>query len=122
MVVTTIALNNMRDASVATINNNYTHIAVGTVNTAPAVSDTALGGEVLRKPFQETTGPTGGVLTTSMRISTTEANGNTLVEIGVFDESSGGTMASRNLITSLAKDNTKEVWIDIRYAFIAENS
>ncbi len=122
MVLTTYELNLMRDQAINHLNTNFTHIAIGSGTTTPSISDTALTTETLRKPFQETTGPTSGVYTMSMRIAPSEANGTNIEEIGVFDDSSSGNNALHKLTTSYAKTNTKEVWIDIQVTITAANS
>lgn len=121
MVITTTTLNAIRDAAIDYINDNFTHIAVGDNNTTPSPSDTALGNEFLRKTFQETDTLTPGQIILSMRISTTEGNGNTIKEVGVFDAGAGGNMATRNLTTEYAKTSSKEVWIDVTIVATALN-
>lgn len=121
MVVTTYQLNQMLDAVVSSF-DNYTHIAVGSVNTPPAITDTTLAAEIIRKTFQTSEKVVAnGTYTFAMRLATSEANGYTIREIGVFDASSGGTMALRTLTTELAKTSDVEVWIDVTVAVEVAN-
>ena len=115
MAIPTGTQNNIRDDAASYISSTFTHIAVGDDNTTPTTGDTTLGNELLRIAFTDTTGPTNGVYTMSMRISTTQLNGNTIREIGVFNAASGGTMLTRLLTTEYAKTSDKEVWIDVTF-------
>jgi len=115
MVVTDTAQDDIRDDAIAYIQSTFTHIAVGDDNTTPVGGDTTLGNELKREVFVETSGPTNGVYVMSMRLSTTELNGSTIKEVGIFDASSGGTMLCRLLTTEYAKTSDKEVWIDVQF-------
>ena len=92
--------------------NNFLYGAVGTGTTAPTPSDTALESEVLRKPRQQYSEPDPDTVVVSLWIASTEANGNTLSEVGFFDDASAGTLYARQIFTGIAKDNTIELWID----------
>lgn len=96
----------------ADINTNWTHVAVGTGTTAPAVSDTALGTEVWRAVRKEIS-TVGDKVTVSAWIPSTDANGSALTEVGAFNASSGGTMWSRDTFTAINKTSSIEVWIDL---------
>lgn len=84
---------------------NLTYLAVGTGNTAPATSQTALGGEIGRTNFDngtaraEAMGPGNAywrqILTRLFTES--QANGN-IAELGMFNASAGGVMWMRQLI------------------------
>ncbi|MGQ9845889.1 MAG: hypothetical protein ACUVQP_00090 [Bacteroidales bacterium] len=82
------------------------YIAVGTSTTAPATSDTALGGESVRKAISNFS--TGGLTsstpfwTAEVLFATDEAN-TTLAEVGLFNSSSGGTMLARATFSTINK-------------------
>ena len=86
-----------------------THIGIGTDNTAAATTDTALGAEVDRNAIL-TDFASGAVATFKAFFSKSEANGNTIAEVGMFDAASGGTMFCRSvLVSSIVKDATKSI-------------
>lgn len=104
------------DAILDKIENEGQYLAVGTGTTPPIPSDTSLENEVLRKARQEyTRNDATGTIILSMWIASTEANGNDLSEVGVFDSSTGGKMLARETFPSLAKTQDLEVWIDIEF-------
>lgn len=85
--------------------------AVGTDNTAAAAGNTTLGTEVFRGAITQTI-KTNGLLTVKLYISSTEANGNTLVEGGPFcngatDSADTGTLYARATHSALAKTAAK---------------
>ncbi len=112
MVLTQTLLDDARDEVKSYILTNGTHIAVGTGTGTPASTDTALGTEVLRKAIQESSSTTSTV-TLSLWLATTEANGNSLTEVGSFNAASGGTMWQRDTFTAFAKTSSKEMWVDV---------
>lgn len=77
--------------------------AVGTDNTGPAAGDTTLGAEVYRAAITTAVRTSPGVITITMFVPTTAANGSSLVEIGLFTLSSAGTMFSRAIHSSITK-------------------
>ena len=86
-----------------------THIGIGTDNTAAATTDTALGAEVDRNAIL-TDFASGAVATFKAFFSKSEANGNTIAEVGMFDAASGGTMFCRSVLaSSIVKDATKSI-------------
>lgn len=115
-MLTSVTQTNVKSDTLDCLYDTISHIAVGTGTTDPTVSDTALESEVLRKARQEATKNIGsGTVTVSMWIASTEANGNTLSEVGTFDSASGGNMFSRDTFTGLNKTSSIEVWIDIEF-------
>ena len=112
MVNTTNFLNTIKEGVKDKIDSEATHVAVGTDNTTPTSSDTTLGSEVLRKARQDYTEGTSDVVV-SLWISSLEANGNDLKEVGIFNASSGGTLLTRETFTTISKSSNTELWIDI---------
>ena len=88
----------------ALINNStspFTYMAVGTNGTAATTSDTTLGAEIARQVFSSSS-----VSTNVVTLSTTYAAGTatgTLQEAGIFNASSGGTMLSHVVFSSVSK-------------------
>lgn len=84
---------------------NLVYLAVGTGNTAPTVSQTALGGEIGRTNFDngvsrvEAMGPGNAYWRCifSRLFTEAQANGN-IAELGMFNASSGGVMWMRQLM------------------------
>jgi len=89
-----------------------THIAVGTDDTAVQATDTSLGSEVYRDDVTALDNPSTGTLKVRLFISSTNANGNTLREAGLYDLKNAGTLLARVVFeTEIEKDNTKSVQI-----------
>ena len=74
-------------------------MAVGTSNTAPAVTDTQLGNEVFRKQVTTYTngGSTGEVLVTAY-IAPSELNGTAIAEVGFFAGNSATATANSGVL------------------------
>lgn len=79
-----------------------TDIAVGTDNTAPVAGDTTLVTEVFRNLITRRTASPQKA-TFQLFLDTGDANGNTLVEAGIFNRSSGGDMLSRVIFAAIVK-------------------
>ena len=104
------------DAILDKIENEGQYVAVGTGTTPPMPSDISLENEVLRKERQEYSREDAtGKIIISMWLSTLEANGYDLSEVGVFDSDMDGNMLSRDTFPPLTKTSDLEVWIDIEY-------
>lgn len=102
----------------------FTYLAVGTSSTAPAASQTALGGEI------STNGLTRAAATVS-RVTTTQTNdtlqlaktftvtgSSTVEEVGVFNDATTGTMLGRALTTSksVVNGDTLSITYKIKFA------
>ena len=99
-LITTAGLNQARDLLGG---GNYcpSHIAVGDDATAPVLGDTVLGNEVFRKVLTQIDFDPGAKVQFTLFIDTSEANGNTLREGGLFNSQipGQGDLFSRVLIT-----------------------
>lgn len=100
------------------INKDASHLAVGTDDTTPASSNSSLNNEVFRGAVTSTTDQLS-TLKTSTLIDTSEANGNTLKEVGLFTASSGGTLLNHAIISDVVKTDAKAVTIDVSLTFSA---
>lgn len=98
------------------VNEDASHLALGTSTTDPTVDDTALGNEVFRTGVTSTLDD-GTSLSTSTFIDTSEANGNTIEEVGLFTASSGGTLLNHASVQSVAKTSSKTLTIDVTLTF-----
>ena len=85
MTLMTTLLTNVREDVIAYLDSKFTHGAIGRDTTAAVAGDTALGGEVLRKARESSDLTVTGKITTSLKIQTTEGNGNSIAETGWFD-------------------------------------
>lgn len=102
----------------------FTYLAVGTSTTAPAATQTALGGEI-------TTNGLGRSSATVSRVTTTETNDtlqltktftvsgtSTVEEAGIFNDASAGTMLGRALTgsKSVVSGDTLIVTYQVKFA------
>lgn len=93
--------------------DSTSHIAVGNGSAAFLSGDTSLDNETLRRILEDTTkNLSEGYYIFAIRVPATQINGTNIVEVGVFDASTGGNMFLREILTSYTKNNV-EVWIDI---------
>lgn len=92
------------------------YLAVGTDGSDATVGDAALGNEVYRVVHTERENR-GRDLWTSTFLDTTEANGNTLQEVGLVTQSSGGMFANRAVIAEVEKNSKKTCTIDVTLKF-----
>lgn len=93
------------------------HMEIGTGTTAAAVGDTALETAVVRNAIVSAT-ESSGVATFKSFFSKSDANGSTISEVGMFDQSSGGTMFCRALLsTTVAKTSTISLSITWTWTF-----
>jgi len=93
------------------------HLALGTDSTAESSSDSSLGNEVFRTSVTDSIDK-GSELLTSTFVDSTEANGNTIEELGLFSAASGGTMFNRSTqFSSIAKTNDETVTFDVSLTF-----
>jgi len=93
---------------------NTTHVAIGTGTTAFTTGDTTLETETVRNARQTYSQTTSSV-TTSGYFNSTQGNGTSITEYGVFNAGAAGTMASRDLATAIAKTSSIEIWVDETY-------
>ncbi len=112
MVNTTTFLNTLKTAVKDKIILDGSHLAVGDDDTTPTVGDTTLGNELLRKARQEYTEGTSDVII-SLYLNSLEVNGDSLKEVGLFDAVSAGNLLVRDIFTTISKNSSTEVWIDI---------
>jgi hypothetical protein len=86
--------------------HNFSHIGIGSDDTAPATSQTALGLEVTRKAISsfDTTNLTANPPNWQAQVQFATNEGNTtLKEVAILNSSAGGTMLARATFASFVK-------------------
>jgi hypothetical protein len=112
-MITTFILGNTATDVIAGLDTNITHIGVGTDTTTPVEADTVLGAEVDRNA-EYTSTLSSNQFKSQLRLDTTDANGYTLAEIGMFNAATTGTMYTHNLISAFAKTASKKaIYINV---------
>ncbi len=98
-------LNLIRDLLDGDAPAGLTHMAVGTGSTAAAAGNTTLGTEVYRGAVTQRVS-TSKTLVVKWFVSSTQANGSTLAEAGIFNAASAGTMFARAVLaTTISKSS-----------------
>jgi hypothetical protein len=98
------------------------YVAVGTGTSTPLANNTTLETEVFRGTIDSQTS-SAGVSKNAILIGFSEANGNTLTEVGAFSGSASGTVDTGTLMSralfpvAIVKDNTKAIFIEISHTF-----
>lgn len=95
------------------------HLAVGSDNTAVALSDTTLIAEVARIALTSGT-RASNVLTFYAYLPGSQGNGVNLRECGIFNSSSGGTLFARATFSSIAK--TSSIAVTFTWQFTITSS
>ena len=96
-LITTLGKNLVRDLlGMAAGITGLNYIAIGTDDTAAAITDTVLGNEVHRAVFTDVVYDTAKI-TLKYYLSSSTANGNTLVEAGLFGDDASATPDSGTL-------------------------
>lgn len=102
----------------------FTYLALGTSTTAPAASQTALGGEITTDGLERASATISRVTTTQtndtlqLDYTWTASGSQTVEEVGVFNDASAGTMLCRGLTTtkSLSSGNILGVVYQIKFS------
>jgi len=114
MVFTLDGLNEIRNWLAGDSATAPVAIAVGTGNTAVTSSDTALTAEIFRDTTSDTTAPF--LVTYEMVMSSLDGTGNTIVEMGLVNNTAAttGTLFTHNLFAAIAKTSSIEVQFEQR--------
>jgi len=112
MVLTTLLLADIRDNTKTRISTTFTHGAVGTGTTTPTAGDTTLVTEVFRDTIDEVDTSGTDTAVSSLRVLTSEANGNAIAEHGTFNMAAGGSMWTRNTMTAINKTSDIQLFMD----------
>ena len=102
------------------VDKDAAYLAVGDDDTAPTTSDSTLTNEVFRKQITDYS-QTGNELLASTFIQSSEANGETFREVGLFAGSNpSDTMFNHSTISDIVKDGTRTITIDVTLQFTAQ--
>lgn len=115
MTMNSTFLGEIRANTKTYISTEVTHIGVGDDSTTPTPTDSALGNETFIDAVDDTDTSQTGKAVMSLRIATTENNGNDIDEVAAFDAASGGNLKSRDVITTISKTSDIQVYIDLEY-------
>ena len=110
-MITNAGLNLLRNWMYGDSVNPLSHIGIGTGTSTPQVTETDLVTSILRKAFTSQVKGSDGIATYEMTLLTSEGNGNTLAEVGIFNAVSSGDMLNR--ITHIGIDKTSD--IELKY-------
>ena len=99
-LIPTVDLNMIRDAYYGDVADcEIKYMAVGSDNTAPALTDTTLGTETFRKILTSHSKPADGQIMTTVYIAPAEAVG-AIEEIGWFSGAAAGAGADSGILSS----------------------
>ncbi len=104
-VVTNVGRNLFASLLVEDISLFPGYLAIGTGNTAASTTDAALGTEVHRNVLISASA-SAGVITYKAFFDKSEANGNTIAEVGLFDAASSGNMFCRSVLGATVTKTT----------------
>ena len=110
-MMTTKGKQNIRDMINGDVVAHPTHIAIGDGITPPSPGDLILGSEKFRKAITGRTKVPDARLRLSMTVLTTEAIGENLSEVGLFNDPMAGDMFNRQIHSPIMKTAT----IELRY-------
>jgi hypothetical protein len=99
-----------------TVSLSASELALGDGAASPASANTRLNNEVIRIPVTDSA-DRGTSLFTSTFLDTSEANGQTLEEIGLVTQPSGGTLLNHSLIDTIDKNDETTATIDVTLSF-----
>lgn len=116
MVFTNAGKNVIRDFLGGVAATAPTHFAVGDDNTDESSDDTVLANELARKVFESTDTGAERKISFEGLVDSTEQNGQTLKEFGLFNASTSGTLFTRITHAGLEKSSS----IDVQYVIEIE--
>lgn len=94
-----------------------THMAVGVGSAALSGNQTTLGSEVVRNAVDTADDTSSYETTLTLYLTSVQATGLTLNEVGTFPISSGGSVFTRNNVSGLSKTADIEVYFDHKIIF-----
>lgn len=114
-MIVNAGLNLMRDLMADPLKEPPSHVAVGTGTTTEVAGDTTLESEVKRITLTATTKSGYGILEYVSELSSTEANGNSLSEMGVLNAAAAGDMLLRKTHAAFSKTSNFSVKYVVRH-------
>lgn len=112
MVITNPLLTQIRSDIKTDLANVLLVGSIGTSSTTPTSGDTALGASVFVDTLDSFDTSAADAITSSLRVTSTEANGNAIAEHGLSDDLSGTTLWTRNTLTAINKTSDIELFFD----------
>ena len=108
---TDVGLNVLRNYLTGYSTSAPSHMGLGKGTTAPAAGQTVLFDEVLPTTSRNVITINSGTyaVSASMFVATTELNGTTIAELGLFDSASGGDLIIRKTQPDLTKASVHEI-------------
>jgi hypothetical protein len=101
--------------------SDITHLGIGTSTAAVAANQTALGTEVFPDTVDRNTSTDSNkdsyTRKYTMTLTTAQANGSTLTEVGAFNNATTGTMAMRQTHTAIAKTVALSIKYQVEIVF-----
>ena len=119
MVNASLKLTNAQNASATEFGTNVSHIAIGSDDTTPLVSDTDLGAQTFIDSAENVV-VIDNIVRCDIRLDVTENNGNTQREIGTKDGATGD-IYDRNLLTEFIKTSSKEAYYRLKTTYTGRN-
>lgn len=103
--------------------DSMTFMAIGDDNNAEIPSDTALGNELLRDPIDVKVKDLGnGTYDFTATFELSDAAGETIREVAIFDAGVGGTMGMRKILPiEISKTANQQIEITVRIGVTASN-
>ena len=121
MVVTNETLDVAEQDSLNYFNDNWPYIGVGTGSGAFSDSQTTLVTELYRSLLEDKNlNLSEKYVIFAIRVPATQSDGNTIVEVAIFDALTGGNMGTRDVVVG-SLSNLEEYWIDVMIQAQAEN-
>jgi hypothetical protein len=112
MVNSNVYKDRIKDYLLDELNTKYTHFAVGTGTTPASDNDTTLENEVFRDVIDSVV-ISGDTVVYKCKIETSELNGQSISEIGIFDADTDGEMLCRLTFNPITKDENIEIWLEV---------
>jgi hypothetical protein len=103
--------------------DGFTHIGIGTGTGADGPSRTTLETEVARNAFDSSVKNAGaGTYDFTGVFTISQADGQTITEVAIFDAASSGTMALRKLLPVSVSKSSIQLEITVRVTVTASNN
>ena len=113
MTLSSLLLSDVRDTTKDRLEATFLFGGVGNDGTTPTSADTTLGNEQFRDTIDDFDKSVTNAVTASIRVLTTENNGNAIREVAFFNAASAGTMWTRDAITAINKTSDIQVFLDL---------
>lgn len=112
-LITTAGKNKLLAVASGAAITAFVYIAIGTNATAANAADTALGTEVARSPSQTATNPSASIYQVQYTFPAGTGTG-TIVEAGLLNASSSGTLLNRSVFGAITKAAGDELTMTIQ--------